>query len=148
MLSPLQLKGYRFTQLHIEGIPKGIPGGEVEITTNLGLGRHESNPRDWRVELKVSFGPTAKQDCPYSGYAEVIGFFEVLDGWPEKDSEALIAINGASLLYGAIREMILMISARSSHGEFLIPTVRFSAPEVPVAKKLAKKTAKKIAKGS
>lgn len=155
MLSPLQLKSHRFTQLHLEGIPKGIPDGDVEVTTTLGVGRHVTEPREWRVDLKVSFEPTAGQNGPYRGIAEVVGFFEILDGWPEKDCEALVAINGASLLYGAVREMILMMSSRSSHGEFLLPTLRFQAPEqAPViaakspAKKAAKKATKRVAKGA
>jgi preprotein translocase subunit SecB len=150
MLSPLQLKAHRFTQLHLEGMPKGIPDGEVEVTTTLGVGKHKTEPREWRVDLKVEFEPKPNQNGPYRGTAEVVGFFEILDGWPEKDCEALITINGASLLYGAIREMILLISSRSSHGEFLLPTLRFQAPErTPAAnaklplKKAAKKSAKK-----
>lgn len=155
MLSPLQLKGHRFTQLHLEGIPKGIPGGDVEVTTTMGMGRHVTEPREWRVDLKVTFEPKGNQNGPYRGSAEVVGFFEIVDGWPEKDCEALIAINGASLLYGAVREMVLMMSSRSSHGEFLLPTLRFQAPEAPSvieatasAKKVAKKATKKIAKGT
>ena len=146
MLSPLQLKGHRFTQLHLEGIPKGIPGGAVEVSTNLGWGRHGSHPREWRVDLKVTFAPAAKQNGPYRGVAEVVGFFEVLDGWPDEKCEELIAINGASLLYGAIREMILVMSSRSSHGEFLLPTLRFAFPEAPAAKKAAKKAGRKSLK--
>ena len=146
MLSPLQLKGHRYTHLHLEGLPKGIPGGDVEVTTTLGVGRHVTEPREWRVDLKVVFEPRAGQNGPYRGTAEVVGFFEILDGWPEKDCEALVAINGASLLYGAIREMILMMSSRSSHGEFLLPTLRFQAPgqsAVIEANKPPKKAAKK-----
>jgi len=153
MLSPLQLKGHRFTQLHLEGIQKGIPGGDVEVTTTLGVGRHVTEPQEWRVDLKVEFEPTVGQNGPYRGIAEVVGFFEIIEDWPEKDCEALVAINGASLLYGAIREMILMMSSRSSHGEFLLPTLRFQAPvQTPAiavkspAKKAAKKAIRKIAK--
>ncbi|MEI7912973.1 MAG: hypothetical protein WCK77_25410 [Verrucomicrobiota bacterium] len=42
--------------------------------------------------------------------------------------------------------MILVMSSRSSHGEFLLPTLRFAfpeAPEAPEAKKAAKNAAKK-----
>jgi preprotein translocase subunit SecB len=148
MISPLQLKGHRFTQLHLEGIPKGVPEGAVEVGTNLSWGKHLTSPNEWRVDLKVTFGPNSKQDGPYHGYAEVVGFFEILDGWPEEKREELIVVNGASLLYGAIREMILIMSARSSHGELQLPTLRFMPPEAPIIKKApAKKTVKKIAKG-
>lgn len=146
MLSPLQLKGHRFTQLHLEGIPKGVPDDDLEVGTNLSWGKHLTNPREWRVDLKVTFGPAAKQGGPYQGYAEVVGFFEILDGWPEEKCEELIAVNGASLLYGAIREMILIMSSRSSHGELQLPTLRFTPPEAPVPNIAAKKAAKKVTK--
>jgi preprotein translocase subunit SecB len=153
MLSPLQLKSHRFIELHLEGIPKGIPDGDVEVTTTLGVGRHKTEPREWRVDLKVAFEPAVGQNGPYKGTVEVVGFFEILDGWPEKDCEALVTINGASLLYGAIREMVLMMSSRSSHGEFLLQTLNFQAmnqaPRIATkspAKKTAKKVIRKIAK--
>ena len=155
MLSPLQLKSHRFTQLHLEGIPKGIPDGDVEVTTTLGVGRHVTESREWRVDLKVTFEPKGGQNGPYRGTSEIVGFFEILDGWPEKDCESLVAINGASLLYGAIREMVLMMSSRSSHGEFLLPTLRFQAPQQSPAiaakspaKEVAKKATKRVVKGA
>ena len=138
MLSPLQLRGHRFTQLHLEAIAKGVPGEEAEVETKLSWARHKDNPREWKVDLKVTFEPTKEHNLAYRGYAEVVGFFEVIDGWPDEECEALIAVNGASLLYGAIREMIMMMSARSSHGEFLLPTLRFHPPDPSPPKKTVK----------
>lgn len=149
MLSPLQLRGHRFTQLHLEAIAKGVPGEEADVETKLSWARHKTNPREWKVDLKVTFEPAKEHNLAYRGSAEVIGFFEIMDGWPDEDCEGLIAVNGASLLYGAIREMIMMMSARSSHGEFLLPTLRFYPPDPTASKKAGKapgKTARKRTK--
>lgn len=135
MLSPLQLKAHRFTQLHLEAVPQGVPGTPVELENRLSWGRLEKSPLEWRVELHVSFAPSESQPGPYKGSADVIGFFEVAESWPEENRETLVTVNGASLLYGAIREMILTLSSRCSHGEFLLPTLRFSPPEQEAAPK-------------
>lgn len=139
MFSPLQLKAHRFTQLHLEAIPQGVPGVPVEIENRRSWGSLEKAPLEWRVELEVRFEPSKSKPGPYKGSASVIGFFEVDESWPEEGREALVAVNGASLLFGAIREMILTMSARSSHGEFLLPTLRFSPPELESAPATAKK---------
>ncbi|RYD30993.1 MAG: hypothetical protein EOP86_18865 [Verrucomicrobiaceae bacterium] len=128
-LSPLQLKGHRFTRLHLEGIANGIPSEEAEVETAATWARHKTNPREWRVDLKVTFEPTRTRNLAYRGAAEIIGYFDVLEDWPEDECEALIAVNGTSLLYGAVREMILTMSARCSHGEFALPVLRFYPPD-------------------
>jgi preprotein translocase subunit SecB len=139
LLSPLQLKAHRFTQLHLEAVTQGVPGAPVDLENKLTWGRLANSPNEWRVELHVSFAPSETQPGPYKGSADVIGFFEVAESWPEENRETLVTVNGASLLYGAIREMILTMSARCSHGEFLLPTLRFSPQEQVSAPKTTKK---------
>jgi len=148
MLSPLQLKAHRFTLLHLEGLPQGLPEGNLEVSTSVSLGKHQTDSKQWKVELKVTFGPNKDQSGPYRGVAEVVGLFEVLDGWPEEQCEKLVAINGTSLLYGAVREMILAMSSRSSHGELLLPTLLFQSLEEPPAAETAPPTKKAKKRGA
>jgi preprotein translocase subunit SecB len=148
MLSPLQLKTHRFTQLHLEAIPKGMPGDGVQVDTNLTWGRLDAHPDEWRVDLKITFGPTPQGSGPYRGIAEVVGFFQVDERWPADKCDDLIAVNGASMLYGAVREMVLVMSSRSSHGELQLPTLRFSPPSARAEKKVVAKKAAKTVKAA
>lgn len=147
-MSPLQLKGYRFTQLQLEGVPRGLPEGDMDVQATRVIGRHVTEAQEWKVDLKVTFQPTEKKPGPYRGVVEAVGYFGVAEGITDGEAEALVAVNGASLLYGAIREMVLIMSSRSSHGEFMLPTVRFqatqSSPAQP-AKKSVKKASSKSA---
>ena len=145
MLSPLQLKGHRFTSIEVHSHSKGLSQGSVEVSTQLGWVPVEETPGEWRITLRVSFGPAdPKNPAPYHGSAEIVGIFTVDPAWPADKTEELARINGASLLYGAIRETFLSLTARSTHGEFLLPTLSFiesKAPATP-AKPTRPKTAK------
>lgn len=132
MLSPLQLKEHRFTKVSVETIPLGLPGKPCQVTTRLAWGKLGEEGRMWRVQLGVEFGnPDGREDCPYKGEAEVVGLFGVADAWPEAQVENLVRVNGASLLYSAVREMVLSITARASHGAFTLPTLSFAGEGTP-----------------
>jgi preprotein translocase subunit SecB len=139
MNSPLQLKEHRFTQFSVEAIATGLPGAGTQVTTQYSVGRTDTDKHQWRVILKAAYGPSEQQkDCPYQGQTEMIGWFTVSDQWPEERAEELVSVNGASILYGAIREMLLTVTARSSHGPFMLPTMSFASavktePEAPKA---------------
>ena len=146
MLSPLQLKGHRFTSLELHSHPKGLSQGAVEVSTQLGWARLAESPNDWRVTLRVSFGPAdPKTPAPYHGTTEIVGLFTVDPAWPAAKTEELVRVNGASLLYGAIRETLLTLTTRATHGEFLMPTLSFietKAPATPPVKSARRKTAR------
>ena len=151
MNSPLQLKEHRFTQFSVEAIATGLPGAGTQVKTQYSVGRSDTDKHLWRVILKAEFGPSEEQkDCPYRGHVEMIGWFAVSEKWPEDKTEELVKVNGASILYGAIREMLLTVTARSSHDAFMLPTMSFASAvkEAPEALKTAspvKPAVKKVA---
>jgi preprotein translocase subunit SecB len=148
MNSPLQLKEHRFTQFSVEAIASGLPSAGTQVKTQYSVGRSDTDKHLWRVILKADYGPSEQQkDCPYHGHAEMIGWFAVSDQWPEDRVEELVSVNGPSILYGSIREMLLTVTGRSSHGPFMLPTMSFASavkeePQVPKKATLAKPTAK------
>jgi preprotein translocase subunit SecB len=128
MNSPLQLKEHRFTQFSVEAIATGLPGAGTQVKTQYSVGRSDTDKHLWRVILKAEFGPSEEQKaCPYRGHVEMIGWFAVSEKWPEDKTEELVKVNGASILYGAIREMLLTVTARSSHDAFMLPTMSFAS---------------------
>ena len=84
--------------------------------------------------MRVTFGPAdAKNPAPYHGSAEIVGIFTVDPAWSANKSEELARVNGASLLYGAVRETVLTLTSRATHGEFLLPTLSFIESKAPAS---------------
>jgi preprotein translocase subunit SecB len=104
----------------------------------------------FRLILRVELGSsTPDQESPYSANLTIEGEFEVLDGYTAGSPEELVNITGASMLYGACREMLANLTARSTHGMSTLPSVSFGspspAPKVAAKKAGAKKTARRKA---
>ncbi len=105
--------------------------GEKEITTDfasnchLEFGQNKDNPRQWQVMLRVDFGGKDNLIATYKGNVEYVGFFTVSDEFPEDSMNRLVTINGPSMLYGAIRELLHLLTGRGPHSPLILPTISF-----------------------
>lgn len=64
--------------------------------------------------------------APYSIHVGAKGFFDwVGEKKDTKEMHDLIVVNGASILYGAIREMVSNVTSRSIAGPCLLPSLSF-----------------------
>ena len=61
----------------------------------------------------------------YEADIVAVGVVEVMGEIPSERREAIAAVNGLSVLYGACREMLINITARSIFGPVTIPTLNF-----------------------
>ncbi len=154
--SPLAIRAHEFREIHLDVADEENPQAPLSLDFNRTWGASQTDPLDWMLELTVAFGPGKKTDqVPYTGRIRAVGYFRIHEAYPEKNRESLICITGASILYGACREMLANLTARSSHGMISLPSISFierpakkqAAPTV--AKTAARKaTAKKKAKKS
>lgn len=126
MISPLQLDRHFFTKVSIEAQPECDPEVAPDVSANVEVARQEENPRKWMVNLSVSLEPQGKQTPGYLGMLEVVGFFTVNDRWPDDKVEALASVNGASVLYGSIREMVSNVTSRGPWPMVTIGTLSFA----------------------
>jgi preprotein translocase subunit SecB len=125
MLSPLQLRQHSFTEVSLVAIEDGSADAEVTFEQQVQCGSKADNPLIWRADLQIIISCDKDKPFNYSGSIAVRGIFEIHPGFPENRREELIRVTGASILYGAVREMILNITSRSLKGAFLVPTVSF-----------------------
>jgi len=51
--------------------------------------------------------------------------FEIQADFPAEKREQLATVNGLSVLYSSVREMLLMMTTRSGHGTMCLPTLSF-----------------------
>jgi len=67
-----------------------------------------------------------KRKAPYNIEISSWGVFDCLNqSTPENDALDLIVVNGASMLYGAIRELLYSLTLRMTNSELLLPTGNF-----------------------
>lgn len=94
------------------------------------------------LSLKLTAQPGEGSTFPYDIEMEMLGVFNA-DGFPEADRDVMLLVNGASMLYGAMREMLMTITYRCMHGPVLLPSVHF----VELEKDYREKQAKLVAAG-
>ena len=124
--SPLQLKGHAFPIVNIRANPDGSRDGKLGINQSLSFLPVPETPNQWQLELRISFGSAEATKFLYEAEIHVVGVVEIGGEMESERKEQIAAVNGLSLLYGAVREMILNITARSIHGPWCIPSLNFT----------------------
>ena len=125
MNSPLQLERYHLVAVRLE--PTGLerPAERQDVHVQVTVGHLADNVRAWRVELTVDFGGRENPCAPFHGSVRMEGFFVVHPEFPEAKGESLVRVNGAAILYGAIRETVSNLTARSRTGMYVLPSISF-----------------------
>ena len=75
-----------------------------------------------RLKLRVKRGES--KAFPYDIEVDVLGVFDT-GAIAENDRVPFLLVNGASMLYGALREVLLGITYRCMHGPVMLPSVHF-----------------------
>ena len=141
-LSPLQLLEYNFdgiSVIPVEGYvadPEFSTGlvffpGKLSLSADTGmvLLTEEASYSDFGVRLTLRVGPKEECNAPYQIQVAVRGVVrmhltQATGQAQERHTRALV--NGISLLYGVVREMVSNITSRSAHGQLLLPSLSFA----------------------
>lgn len=140
-LSPLQLLEYTFDGVSVipvegyEADPAFAPGlvffpGKLAMSADTGLALLDEKEKysDFGVKLTLRVGPKEDAQAPYNIQISVRGIVRMhltqADGQAE-ERRVRALVNGASLLYGAVREMVSTVTSRSAHGPLLLPSLNF-----------------------
>jgi preprotein translocase subunit SecB len=111
----------------------------VTVETNVQVNPFTGTENDGQVfvaQLLFRVLNETGRRCPYKLDFSVSGVFEVVKQIDVAEREVFVAVNGTTLLFGAIREQVSSITARSGNGLLLLPTVNFldlKKPKVPAA---------------
>jgi len=110
----------------VKGIALDFNGVNIRsvIRTGLKAGQQE-DPRDFLIRLSVTIDNKEGKKIPYDLDIGVLGVFNVLPSLPIERREDLVTVNGASILYGVIREMVLSLTSRFSPGALTLPGMNF-----------------------
>lgn len=125
-LSPLQLKSHFFTRFSVHANEAGTITGPQNLEPTISFEKNAQAPNQWALTLGVVL-KSAKPETPtlYEADLEMFGIVEVNNGFPPERMEQLAVVNGLSLLYSAIREMFLTVTARCAHGALTLPVLSF-----------------------
>ena len=173
--SPVSLLQLMFKRVQVEldpqHVPEEIPNplissftfDGVSIQTEVGIGEAEPEPNRGRIfllELRVLVNnepnPEASNQrfSPYTIDVAAEGVVLIPNGAEKLGlPEDLAVVNGASLLWSAVREQVLTITSRMRAGPVMLPTVHFhdlkqgaeqtvASNEAPKALPAAKKAAR------
>jgi preprotein translocase subunit SecB len=134
--SRLRLETYHFAKISIIPRPQvdATPLGQfadisnVEIKSNVTLHQLadvEGPMKRQGLSLEVVVSPGDNDFFPYSIEMEIMGVFDTND-LPADKRDVLLLVNGSSMLYSAMREMLLTITQRCLHGPVMLPSVSFT----------------------
>jgi len=122
----IQLENFFLNKLHADWVqPKRLP---AEITSrvrvNYDVLRHRDEPRRFRLTLKVIVqSEVAGEKAGYQIASEIVGLFSFPEGMAEDQIQALVRINGGTILYGILRGEVAAITGSFAGRKFILPTV-------------------------
>lgn len=141
-LSPLQLLEFAFEEVSVKTVlgfegKRHEPGfvtapGDLRMRADTGIALLAEHAKysDFGLKLLLSVEPKNQNSAPYEATVGVRGTFrmhqmaDMKDG-DERRKRALV--NGVSILYGLVRDMVCTVTSRSSHGQMLLPTLNFAS---------------------
>jgi preprotein translocase subunit SecB len=125
-LSPLQLRHSCFTNISVQTNPNGLPDGQITLEPFIAFQKNQTDANQWLLSLRVIMKSTdAQKPFIYDADIGIHGLVEVQADFPAEKREQIATVNGLSILYSSIREMLLMMTARSGHGPMCLPTLSF-----------------------
>ena len=141
-LSPLQLLEYSFEGISVlpvdgyspeENFSPGLVfyPGKLALSADTGLAhlKDEEKYSDYGVRLTLRVNPKDDAQAPYKVEVSVQGVVRIHLTQPSgqmQERRVRAFVNGVSLLYGVVREMVSNITSRSRHGQMLLPSLNFS----------------------
>lgn len=110
-----------------------VQGRMDEFQTRLDLRKTQQDEDEkdlWQVDLEVNHQPSPEVNFPYEFKMKIHGFFEcVVEELEVDEQERQVRINGASMLYGIVREVIRANTSRGPWNSIMIPTISFYEPK-------------------
>lgn len=132
--SPLSLDHYHFIEISIVPEVGYISKEDVypdfsdaNFASKVGIGQpvDDEESDKFALRLIIEISPKSEGAFPYSIDIGVEGFFTIVDKKSVASVQDMVLVNGAAMLYGALREQIVTITSRFEYGALMLPTVNF-----------------------
>jgi preprotein translocase subunit SecB len=123
--APLSLDQSYPTLINVVSDPEGSCNGGYDVECDIQVAQSANNERRWRVQLGVTFKAKGAAVAAHRGEVTYVGIFTVVDEFPLEKMYRLIGVDAPSILYSSIRELVALLTGRSSTRTVLLPTVSF-----------------------
>lgn len=100
-------------------------GVVIKEQTGIATIGDAEDPKMFGVSLRIEIPNEKEKIAPYDIEVEAAGSFRISTQIPKEKREELVLVNGCAILYSAIRDQVMTLTARSYHGTLLLPTVNF-----------------------
>lgn len=135
--SPVRLEHYHLTSLSIEpvdgykadfsdGLYPKFSDAKFQINIQIGEPDQDDHSGEYLIHLQLEAQP--KEDKPFP-YLFNIGGDAIVSYRGKEESQEnvrdLIAVNGASMLYSALREVLFSLTFRFPNGPMMLPSASF-----------------------
>lgn len=100
-------------------------GVEIGERAQVVLVSDEDEPPMFAVRLQITITNETGKLAPYDLDIDIAGFFTISDRIEKEKQEEFVTVNGCAVLYSAIRDQVMTLTARSHHGTLILPTVNF-----------------------
>ncbi len=130
MNAPLQLERYVFTKIEVEANPDFVlqespEEDPVTMRLDVGLGEHNGDPSRYQVSVGIHELRAENGALPYRISLQIVGQFVVAQDFKPDDLRKIVQVNGASMLYSAARELVMLVTGRGPWPAFQLPTISF-----------------------
>ena len=149
----LQLKDFFITRLHVDwhepvGGEQHLPQFHGGVAFDYDVLRKKDALRSFALRLRVKLEPKpAKSKTGYEIDSEIMGLFDFPESMEEQQMQALIRVNGGTILYGILRGQIAAFTGSFPGGKLSLPTVYMQDVVEEVEKrKQAKRRKKSVVK--
>jgi preprotein translocase subunit SecB len=132
--APLQLeRPIFFTKIEIASHENGKPDAVNLLQFAVQIGQDvPEHSRRFQLTLKLNIQSPADSKALYTGDVHSVGIFRVAEQWPADKVQSLVEVNGVGILYGAIRELVLNLTARGPWPPLLLNAFSF-VPDAAVS---------------
>lgn len=106
-----------------------IDGEQIHTDISLGTPPQE-NPKQFVIKLGVDNLKVEQNNFPYIFAVKIEGMFRIDHDGDLEERRRMVVINGTAMLYGLVREQLLLLSSRHKHGPMQLPSLDFRALKV------------------
>lgn len=126
--SPLSLEQHVFKRVCLTASQKQPDRTAINVlNVVLHYAHHQEDPNQYLVALEIRLLPDPKPGkvSAYTGEISIEGVFRVNNESEDRSPEFAVLANAASILFGAVREMVLNITSRGPWPSLMLTTVSF-----------------------
>jgi len=133
MLATLQLNNFFIDSLSIENsrffdptMDEPCVEGQINCSHSILLPKDESS-EPYMLALSIKVSPAEKKPAldPYLIQIKVVGFFTFTGKMDESEKEKMLDLNGASILFGIARGIVVQATGSGIAGKYILPAINF-----------------------